>query len=343
MKSLKLKLLSTTTIPVLVGAGIAIGGTFMLGGQGYALNLQASHAKQLPIAKSRPGGVRLAACNPCAAKNPCNPCAAKNPCNPCAAKNPCNPCAAKNPCNPCAGAATAGSSKCVIPRLMTAALKNPCAAKNPCNPCAAKNPCNPCAAKNPCNPCAAKNPCNPCAAKNPCNPCGAGAAPELTLAETRAVYDCLMGDMKAAYAKAGLGTVANFTRWTSANTGPYQSATHGNRYVNNYVNSSAAYLYVQFEKAGKMPTGAVVAKDSFVAHGDGKVGVGPLFVMEKMKAGFSKETGDWRYTMVMPNGSTFGATKGKNAAGMKFCAECHSTVAEQDHLFFLPEEYRAKF
>ena len=220
---------------------------------------------------------------------------------------------------------------------------NPCAAKNPCNPCAAKNPCNPCAAKNPCNPCAAKNPCNPCAAKNPCNPCGAGAAPELTLAETRAVYDCLMGDMKAAYAKAGLGTVANFTRWTSANTGPYQSATHGNRYVNNYVNSSAAYLYVQFEKAGKMPTGAVVAKDSFVAHGDGKVGVGPLFVMEKMKAGFSKETGDWRYTMVMPNGSTFGATKGKNAAGMKFCAECHSTVAEQDHLFFLPEEYRAKF
>ena len=115
MKSLKSKLLSTTAVPFLVGAGIAVGGTFVLGGQGHALNLPAPHEKQLPIAKSRPGGVRLAACNPCAAKNPCNPCAAKNPCNPCAAKNPCNPCAAKNPCNPCA-------------------------AKNPCNPCAAKNP-----------------------------------------------------------------------------------------------------------------------------------------------------------------------------------------------------------
>ncbi|OMH33752.1 hypothetical protein BGP75_12200 [Motiliproteus sp. MSK22-1] len=53
---------------------------------------------------------RVAAMNPCAAKNPCatNPCAAKNPCaaNPCAVKNPCaaNPCAVKNPCaaNPCA-------------------------------------------------------------------------------------------------------------------------------------------------------------------------------------------------------------------------------------------------
>ena len=334
MKSLKLKLLSTTAVPVLVGAGIAVGGTFMLGGQGHAMNLLAPQAKQLPLAKSRPGGFQLAACSPCAAKNPCNPCAAKNPCNPCAAKNP---------CNPCAGAATAGSSECFVPRLKTAALQNPCAAKNPCNPCAAKNPCNPCAAKNPCNPCAAKNPCNPCAAKNPCSPCGAGAAPELTAAEARAAYDCLMGDMKVAYAKSGLGAVANFTRWTSANAAPYQSATHGNRYVNNYVNSRAAYLYVKFEQAGKMPVGAVVAKDSFVAHGDGKVGVGPLFVMEKMKAGFSKETGDWRYTMVMPNGSKFGETKGKNAAGMKFCAECHSSVAEQDHLFFLPEEYRAKF
>ena len=69
----------------------------------------ATAANVLPVAQADTG-VQLAACKPCAAKNPCNPCAAKNPCNPCAAKNPCNPC-------------------------------NPCAAKNPCNPC------NPCAAK----------------------------------------------------------------------------------------------------------------------------------------------------------------------------------------------------
>ena len=31
MKSLKLKLLSTTAVPVLVGAGIAVGGTIMPG------------------------------------------------------------------------------------------------------------------------------------------------------------------------------------------------------------------------------------------------------------------------------------------------------------------------
>ena len=174
MKSLKLKLLSTTTIPVLVGAGIAIGGTFMLGGQGYALNLQASHAKQLPIAKSRPGGVRLAACNPCAAKNPCNPCAAKNPCNPCAAKNPCNPCAAKNPCNPCAGAATAGSSKCVIPRLMTAALKNPCEeslrGEEPVQPLRGEEPVQPLRGEEPVQPLRGEEPMQPLRGEEPVQP-----------------------------------------------------------------------------------------------------------------------------------------------------------------------------
>ena len=48
---------------------------------------------------------------------------------------------------------------------------------------------------------------NPCAAKNPCNPCGlcgAAAAPvELTTTEATAIYDCLKGEMKSAYAKSG--------------------------------------------------------------------------------------------------------------------------------------------
>src|SRR3546814_17838844 len=102
------------------------------------------------------------------------PCAASNP--GAAAAKPCNPCAVKK--KPCAAAA------------------NPCAAQKPCaaaSPCAAKAPCgakNPCAAK---NPCGAKNPCNPC------NPCGAAVVPDVTLAELRAVYDCLQGYMRPAY------------------------------------------------------------------------------------------------------------------------------------------------
>ena len=244
------------------------------------------------------------------------------------------------------GAATAVSSTELAsplpmakPRLIGIQL----AACNPCNPCAAKNPCNPCAAKNPCNPCAAKNPCNPCAAKNPCNPCSAGEVAEIPAAEAQAVYDCLVGEMTAAYAKAGVTAVAGYTGWTNVASAPYQSSTHGNRYVNNYVNKNGAHRYVKFEKAGLMPAGSIIAKDSFIVNTDGSVAVGPLFVMEKMGGGFNKASGNWRYTMIMPNGTVVGTTNGAGSAAVKTCNECHLSVAEdQDFLFFLPEEFRVK-
>ena len=305
------------------------------------------------------------ACNPCAAKKACNPCAAKacNPCaakkgcgacNPCAAKkacNPCNPCAAKkgcgacNPCNPCGAGGATASLKCAIPRLVTAALCNPCAAKKKgcgaCNPCAAKKACNPCAAKA-CNPCAAKKGCGPCSPCNPCNPCGAGAVAELTTGEARKAYDCLIKDLVAGYAKSGLKVASHYKDWKNYSNQPYVSDTHGGRYVNNYGNALAAG-YNKYEEAGRMPVGALLAKDSFAAMADGKLAAGPLFVMEKMSAGFNKDSGNWRYTMVMPNGQIFGTTNGAGSAKMNFCYECHMAVAEeQDSLMFLPDEYRVR-
>lgn len=319
--------LSATIVPMLVSVALVAGGTMTVG-----------------------GGVAPAyAANPCAAKNPCGPC------------NPCNPCAA-NPCNPCGGAAAAFSKKCKVPRLADAAKANPCAAKaacspcnpcaakaacNPCNPCAAKaacNPCNPCAAKsnpcNPCNPCAAKNPCNPCGAANPCNPCGAAPKVELTAEEAIAAYKCLFPEMQAAYAKSKNASAKAYRDWKGYNTQPYVSDTHGGRYVNNYANK-AGKAYGKFEKAGKLKAGSILAKDSFLVDPAGKLSVGPLFLMEKMKAGFNAPSGDWRYTLIGPDGTVMGETKGKGSKGVEFCAECHAGVGDtQDHLFFMPEGVR---
>ena len=300
---------------------------------------------------------RLAAANPCAAAkgcNPCNPCAPKgcNPCNPCAAGacNPCNPCAAKgcNPCNPCAAGACNPCNPCAAKGCNPC---NPCAAGacNPCNPCAAKgcNPCNPCAAGacNPCNPCAAKgcNPCNPCAAGacNPCNPCGGAAMAEIEPDEAASAYGCLIDQLLAGYAKSGNPTAAAYTSWRRYNTVPYQSATHGGRYVNNYANGTAS-AYGDFEDVGHLPQGSIVAKDSFAVKGNGAVAAGPLFLMEKMGAGWHPESGDWRYTLVMPDGTVIGETHGKSTANVEFCAECHATMEDTDSLWFLPEDVRNK-
>lgn len=205
------------------------------------------------------------------------------------------------------------------------------------NPCAAKKGCNPC------NPCAAKNPCNPCAAAcSPCNPCGAAGDAEITPDEARTAYDCLRGEMQG-YARSGIAGSDSYTGWENVATAPYQSATHGSRYVNNYVNDTGAEAYKKYEDIGKAPVGTVVAKDSFVAHGDGKLSVGPLFMMEKMPDGFNEASGNWKYTMVMPDGNVAGVTDGPGSDAVEFCIGCHAAVGgPQDHLFFLPEEFRKR-
>ena len=91
----------------------------------------------------------------------------------------------------------------------------------------------------------------------------------------------MIGEMQAAYAKSG-GPVSNsYQGWTRYSNFAYVSVTHGNRYVQNYGNAKAK-AYGKFENAGRMPVGAILAKDSFQVTGAGKVAVGPLFVMEKM-------------------------------------------------------------
>ena len=146
--------------------------------------------------------------------------------------------------------------------------------------------------------------------------------------------------MKAAYAKSGNPVATSYTEWRRYSKHAYVSATHGNRYVQNYGNL-AAQAYGAFENSGIMPAGAVLAKDSFMVKANGQVSVGPLFIMEKMQAGFYADSGDWRYTMIMPNGKVFGTTKGEGSAKVEFCIGCHISVApELDSLMLLPEEYR---
>jgi hypothetical protein len=253
--------------------------------------------------------VKAALCNPCAAKKKgcgaCNPCGAKKACGAC------NPCAAKKK----------GCGAC-----------NPCGAKKACGAC------NPCAAKKKgcgaCNPCAAKNACGAC------NPCGGGKVVQISTQEARSVYDCLIKELVAGYSKSGLADAKNYSGWKNYANQPYVSDTHGLRYVNNYANAQGKN-YGKYEKVGRLAVGATMAKDSFLVMPDGKVAPGPLFMMEKMPAGFLKKSDNWRYTMVMPDGTMFGTTKGKGAGNVEFCIRCHMSVADDtDSMMFMPDEYR---
>jgi hypothetical protein len=155
------------------------------------------------------------------------------------------------------------------------------------------------------------------------------------------VYQNIRAEMAAGYALARMPELRNYPSWRRFNRAPYRSATHGARYVNNYANRIGGN-YGAFEQAGRLPEGSMLVKDSFTATVDGGIYPGPLFVMEKMEAGFNPQSGNWRYTMIMPDGSLFGETNGVNSQSVAFCIGCHAARAATDHLFFLPQEYRLR-
>ncbi len=140
---------------------------------------------------------------------------------------------------------------------------------------------------------------------------------------------------------AGAGTAAAYQSWRRFNSAPYLSATHGNHYLNNYVNPIGAAAYGCFENAGTLPVGTVIAKDSFTMTRSGEIVLGGLFIMEKMPAGFSHASGDWKYSYLLPDGTLFGETNGRSSNRVEYCIGCHLARAKYDHLWFIPKRYRA--
>jgi len=163
---------------------------------------------------------------------------------------------------------------------------------------------------------------------------------DLSDADAEDIYRRLSAPLKKGYLLSNHPVARDYQSWSRFNTGPYRSETHGERFVNNYANGMGR-VYGSFEEAGEMPAGSVVAKDSFAVTAAGDVFAGPLFVMEKMSQGFNATSRDWRYTMIMPDGSVFGVTNGADSHKVQFCITCHERAgAENDHLYFLPDAYR---
>jgi class 3 adenylate cyclase len=165
---------------------------------------------------------------------------------------------------------------------------------------------------------------------------------DLSSSDALTIYDRIADSMAAIYRKSGDARAAAYQGWRRYNVTPYLSATHGERYVNNYANDRAT-TYDKFENAGTLPQGSILAKDAFEVRSGGDVLTGGLALMEKMAPGFNPKSRDWRYTMVLSDGTIFGTTKGDNAERVEFCIECHQAAGdEQDHLFFIPEEHRVQ-
>ena len=157
--------------------------------------------------------------------------------------------------------------------------------------------------------------------------------------EAGLIYRRLSAAIEAAYRRAVGG---GYRDWRRFNTAPYLSSTHGQLYVNNYANQAGA-AYGRYERGGPLPEGAVLIKDSVRATADGETTPGPIFVMEKMAAGFNYVSGDWAYSVIGPEGEVWGTTNGAGAERVEFCIGCHLAREATDHLYFPPPALRVKF
>ncbi len=130
---------------------------------------------------------------------------------------------------------------------------------------------------------------------------------ELKPAEALSIYQGIADELSRGYAASRDIVAKTYRNWRLFNTAPYRSATHGNRYVNNYANEDS------YGKPGAvMPPGTVLAKDSFTVTAESAAFGGALFLMEKLATGASPENDDWSYTIIMPDGSILGDSRGEN-------------------------------
>lgn len=162
----------------------------------------------------------------------------------------------------------------------------------------------------------------------------------LTGPRAESVYQAIRGQMRANYIRAGDPVALAYQQWRRFNRTPYRSANHGERFVNHYGNAKAAG-YARFESLDPLPVGAIVIKDSFTVTRNGDLTTGPLFMMEKMPAGFPSLAGTWRFMMLRPDGAMAGITDGPGGGNVRFCESCHRDAgAARDYLFFLPKRAR---
>ena len=124
---------------------------------------------------------------------------------------------------------------------------------------------------------------------------------------------------------------ADWQSYVNVSPGPWISKTHGKRFVAIYVNEVALEAYKT--PGATLPVGSIIVKPSW-KNEDGKPGAeGPLFIMEKMAAGFAPERDDWIYAFQWADPpEKWQAELGSNvdlrspSEKVEYCGDCHDGI-----------------
>ena len=127
------------------------------------------------------------------------------------------------------------------------------------------------------------------------------------------------------------------------NARPWNSRTHGHRWVNTFVSQEAASAY---KNSQPLPEGTWVVKESF-EDGGGKASQtpGPLYVMHKGKVSDSPQTGGWQYALRWdkpvtgnPESIQGPVTWLPGDANLASCIRCHNHFKDNDYMGGVPSD-----
>ena len=151
------------------------------------------------------------------------------------------------------------------------------------------------------------------------------------------LYAASRADLIAGYQKGPNPIAADYPTWKATATAPAAPGVHSGRYMMTYVNEIGHADYIKYSSQNPvMPTGTLIAKESFTVKGEGEFRPGPLFTMEKVGLEDSQDTDGWLYGRVNTNGS-------KMRTSQKFCHSCHKAFSTQDALGYPAKQVRLDY
>jgi uncharacterized membrane protein len=142
-----------------------------------------------------------------------------------------------------------------------------------------------------------------------------------------------------------LNSLGNFHETlVKMNVRPWNSRTHGHRWVNTYVSKEAVEDY---KNSDPLPVGSLVIKESFEDENNQPSSTpGPLYVMEKGALTDSPRTKGWLYALRWDHPVSNNPEKIKDAvqwlpgdAHLNSCFKCHSHFKDEDFMGGIPEGF----
>lgn len=148
-------------------------------------------------------------------------------------------------------------------------------------------------------------------------------------------YRCIAPSLMAGYGQSRHVIARTFSAWETASDIPFVSEDVGQHYVMVFANDRALEHEKTLWLDRGMPIGATLVAVGFSVDSDGVLRAEPLLIYEKMNIGFDTGRGNWRKTLIAPNGTLIGVTNGAGAENVRVCDDCSAGTADRLYLALL--------